>query len=151
MVGYTYNPWLTRTWQTSFQETWKAALPPSLRFQNPFYFSSLPFRPPPPTSVPSRPEPLQHCYGNCLCKLGSSVVSEVEDEAAYDRHVGLDPRGCFWAGPGELLGVFSMVAWFLLALLTFTLWTYKYPSFKDLDICERVEESNLSYVNWVEL
>lgn len=124
MVGYTYNPWFTITWQTSFQWTYKAALPPSLPFQDHFHFSSLPFNLP-----PSRPPQCQ-ATGALLWKLpvgklsssGKSVVSiekKWKKKLCIIGQIGPGPRDSSWRGPGRLPNIFFNVAWLLLISFTF--------------------------------
>lgn len=152
MVGYTYNPWLTRTRQTSFPWTWKAAPPPPRPPQDPFHFSSLsPTRIlPPDTRAISAPP----------CKQKNSALPEKLWFLKWKKWLStvgtvrpdLGPRDSSGAGPSEHPNIFSSVGG-VFSTLTFSHLDLTVSFFpKDSDVCERSEENSLrSFVCLCEL
>lgn len=158
--GYAYNPWLTRTWQTSFQQTWKAALPPSFPFQDPFSFLLFAL-PPPAFPPPSFPPPLNaRALSVLLWKLPVEKLGSLgklrflswKEQLCATGTVGLDPRGGSRRRPGGRPNIFSNVMWLFLTLFTFIHLDCWVSFFKRCDVWERDEEKNLcSFISACEM
>ena len=112
MVGYTYNPWLTRTWQTSFQETEKPALPPPspLALGAPS-FLLCPSTPHPALSMPGHLSTAMETAREELGSSGKTVVSKVGEDAERSGPDGARPQRQLLGRARWMPPLFSLMCW----------------------------------------